>query len=212
MTDNELLNETYGYLFSPELLNEILKCGTIRSVKTGDVLIEIGNNIEFMPLLIDGAIKVLREDENGDDLLLYFLEKGDTCAMSMTCCMRKTKSAIRAEAERDSRIVMIPVTKMSEWISDYQEWKAFVFDSYSNRLKEMIISIDSLAFMNMDERIHKYLKDKVTVNKELEIFVTHQEIAKYLHTSRVVVSRILKRLEKEKRIVMYRNKIALKDF
>jgi CRP/FNR family transcriptional regulator len=126
--------------------------------------------------------------------------------------MRKTKSAIRAEAERDSRIVMIPVTKMSEWISDYQEWKAFVFDSYSNRLKEMIISIDSLAFMNMDERIHKYLKDKVTVNKELEIFVTHQEIANDLHTSRVVVSRILKRLEKEKRIVMYRNKIALKDF
>ena len=101
---------------------------------------------------------------------------------------------------------------MSEWISDYQEWKAFVFDSYSNRLKEMIISIDSLAFMNMDERIHKYLKDKVTVNKELEIFVTHQEIANDLHTSRVVVSRILKRLEKEKRIVMYRNKIALKDF
>ncbi|MDA9169080.1 Crp/Fnr family transcriptional regulator [Crocinitomicaceae bacterium] len=212
MTDNELLNETYGYLFSPELLNEILKFGTIRSVKTGDVLIEIGNNIEFMPLLIDGAIKVLREDENGDDLLLYFLEKGDTCAMSMTCCMGKTKSAIRAEAERDSRIVMIPVTKMSEWISDYQEWKAFVFDSYSNRLNEMIISIDSLAFMNMNERIHKYLKDKVTVNKELEIFVTHQEIANDLHTSRVVVSRILKRLEKEKRIVMSRNKIALKDF
>ena len=212
MTDKELLIETYGYLFGPDLIDEIFECAMLRAVKSGDVLIEIGDKIEFMPLLIDGAIKVLREDENGDDLLLYFLEKGDTCAMSMTCCMGRTKSAIRAEAELDSRIVMIPVTKMSEWISDFQEWKAFVFDSYNNRLNEMIASIDSLAFMNMNERIHKYLKDKVTVNKELELFVTHQEIANDLHTSRVVVSRILKRLEKEEKIAMYRNKIALKDF
>lgn len=209
---NQLVQDSYGYRFSEELISEICEVGEVKDVKAGEVLIEIGDRMTFMPLLLDGAIKVMREDEQGDDLLLYFLEKGDTCAMTMTCCMGNATSEIRAEAERDSSIMTIPIQKMSEWIGVHEDWKAFVFDSYNNRMTEMLESIDSLAFMNMHERIYKFLKDKVMVNSELELSVTHQEIANDLHTSRVVVSRILKSLEKEGRIKMNRNRISLLDF
>jgi CRP/FNR family transcriptional regulator len=212
MTNRELIEETYSYQFKTELINEICENGQVKHFDAGEVIIEIGDTMQYMPLLIDGAIKVMREDDQGDDLLLYFLEKGDTCAMTLTCCIGNSSSEIRAEAEMDSVLVMVPVQKMSEWIGKYEDWKAFVLNSYNNRLTEMLESIDSLAFMNMHERIYKYLRDKVTVNKELELTVTHQEVANDLHTSRVVVSRILKSLEKEGKIAMHRNKISLLDF
>jgi CRP/FNR family transcriptional regulator len=208
----EQIKDSFGFLFSDKLIQEIIEVGEIKKVKAGDLIIDLGDSLNYMPLLIEGAIKVLREDDEGDELLLYFIERGDTCAMTMTCCVGGTKSEIRACAEVDSTIVMVPVQKMSDWIETHRDWRTFVFESYNNRMTEMLESIDSLAFMNMHERIYKYLKDKVMVNKETSLNVTHQEIANDLHTSRVVVSRILKSLEKEGRIKLHRNKLELLDF
>lgn len=208
----QLLKEHYGFMFADELIAAIQEHGTFYEIKAGDVLIDLGSIIENMPLLIDGAIKVLREDEDGDELLLYFLEKGDTCAMTMSCCMGSSKSEIKAVAEQDSLVVMIPIDKMPLWIQKFDDWRAFVFESYTQRMSELLSAIDSLAFMNMHERVIKYLRDRVMIDKDNALIVTHQEIANDLHTSRVVISRILKSLEKEGKIAIHRNRLEVFDW
>ncbi len=203
------LKESYGGLFEDALISEINQVGTFKEVGAGQKLMEIGEYIRSMPLLVSGAIKILREDEDGDELLLYFLERGETCAMTMTCCVGQTKSEIRAIAETDAKLVMIPVQKMEEWTAKYKTWRNFVFRSYHDRLEELMRTIDSIAFLKMDERLVKYLKEKVNVTKDQTIRNTHQEIAYELHTSRVVISRLLKKLEKLGKIKLHRNSIEV---
>ncbi len=205
----DIIKETYGYLFEEKLIEEIAQVATLKNFDEGNVLIDFGDYIKKMPLLIHGAIKILREDFDEGELLLYFIEKGDTCAMTMACCLGDTKSEIRAVAETNGQLVMIPVSKMEEWLGKYKGWRNYVFNSYNNRLKEMLTAIDNLAFMNMDERLLNYLSEKSIVNKTKDIKSTHQEIAFDLHTSRVVVSRLLKALENEGRIRLHRASIEL---
>ncbi len=205
----EKLKEAYSFLFEEALINEIDTLGQYKKFKADDYLIEIGDYIKTIPLLIKGAIKILREDEQGDELLLYFLERGDTCAMTLTCCIGHSKSRIRAVAETDGELVMIPIEKMEDWLTKYKTWRNFVFDSYNLRLMEMLEAIDNLAFMNLEERLFKYLTDKAKVLGDTSIANTHQEIANEMHTSRVVVSRLLKKLEIEKKIELHRNRIEI---
>lgn len=203
------LIESYGHLFERELIEEINQVGTFKEIPEGFRLIEIGEYIKSMPLLISGVIKVLREDTEGDELLLYFLERGDTCAMTLSCCLGQTKSEIRAVAELDTKLIMIPIQKMEDWTGKYRSWRNFVFQSYHNRLMEMLEAIDSIAFLKMDERLLKYLNDKVNVTHDRMVHTTHQEIAYELHSSRVVVSRLLKNLEKMGKIKLHRNNIEI---
>jgi CRP/FNR family transcriptional regulator len=205
----DILKENYGFIFEEKLLEEIAQVATLRTFEEADILINFGDYIKFMPLLISGAIKIMREDFDEGELVLYFLEKGDTCAMTMACCLGETKSEIRAVAETKGEVVMIPVAKMEEWLGKYKSWRNYVFNSYNNRLKEMLMAIDNLAFMNMDERLYNYLLDKAQINKTDFIQNTHQEIAYDLHTSRVVVSRLLKALENEGKIKLHRASIEL---
>jgi len=171
--------------------------------------LDIGQDITVMPLIFSGAIKVLREDDEGYELLLYFIEKGDTCAMTFSCCLGNGKSEIRAIAESDTELLMIPIEKMDEWMAKYQSWREFILDSYHTRMSELLETIDTLAFMKMDERIMKYLKDRAMVTNDDVIYSTHQDVAHDLHTSRVVVSRLLKSLEKEGKIELSRNHIKV---
>lgn len=205
------LKENFGHLFEDALLNEINQQGTFKEVPENFKLIEIGSYVRAMPLLISGAIKILREDKEGDELLLYFLEKGDTCAMTLNCCLGDTKSEIRAVSETETKLIMIPIQKMEEWSGKYKSWRKFVFESYHNRLNEMLSTIDTIAFLKMDERLLKYLGDKARVSNDGIIHNTHQEIAYELHTSRVVISRLLKKLENLNKIELHRNYILIKN-
>lgn len=205
------LRDNYGHLFDDALLYEINQVGTYKEISADFKLIEIGQYIKSMPLLISGAIKIMRDDDDGDELLLYFLERGDTCAMTLSCCLGQNKSEVRAIAELDTKLIMVPIEKMEEWTSKYKSWRNFVFESYHNRLMEMLETIDSIAFLKMDERLLKYLKEKARISKNNIIHNTHQEIAYELHTSRVVVSRLLKKLEKLDKIELHRNYIVLKS-
>jgi CRP/FNR family transcriptional regulator len=205
----ELLHQIYGSLFEEALLNEIEQVATVKEFNEGDVIIDFGDKILKMPLLLSGAIKILREDFDEGELLLYFIEKGDTCSMSMTCCIGETKSEIKAVAETNGKVVMIPVMYMELWLGKYKSWRNYVFNSYNNRLKEMLNAIDSLAFMNMDERLLNYLLEKSKINGSREINATHQDIAYDLNTSRVVISRLLKALENEGKIKLHRAYIEI---
>jgi len=205
------LKESYGNLFEEALIEEIAQVGTFKEVPAGHKLMEIGEYIKGMPLLISGVIKVLREDPDGDELLLYYLEQGDTCSMTMSCCIGQAKSEIRAIAETDAKLIMVPVRKMEEWTAKYRSWRNFVFESYNNRLNEMLQTIDTIAFMNMDERLVSYLQEKARVNKDSIIRNTHQEIAYDLHSSRVVISRLLKKLEQMGKLEIHRNYLKILD-
>lgn len=203
------LKKNFTNIFEDDLIEEINRVGFLKEIKEGEKVIEIGDYVRSMPLLISGAIKILREDDKGDELLLYFLERGDTCAMTLTCGLGQTKSEIRAIAELDTSLIMIPIQKMEEWTGKYKSWRNFVFQSYHERLTEMLETIDSIAFLNMDERLVKYLQSKQKVTNDSLINSTHQEIAYELHTSRVVVSRLLKKLESLGKIELYRSSIKI---
>lgn len=205
------LTQNYGHIFEEDLLNEINEVGVFKDIPEGSKLIEIGEYIKSMPLLVTGAIKVLRDDGKGDELLLYFLENGETCAMTLSCCMAQTKSEIRAIAETDAKLIMLPVQKMEEWMAKYRSWRNFVLETYNTRLNELLETLDSIAFLNMDQRLLKYLNDKARVNNSDSIYITHQEIAYELHTSRVVISRLLKKLENMGKIELNRNHIKIFD-
>tara|TARA_R110002049_G_scaffold47793_9_gene138045 strand:+ start:11549 stop:12181 length:633 start_codon:yes stop_codon:yes gene_type:complete len=203
------LKASYGDLFEDALINEIIQVGTYKEIPEGHKMMEIGDYVKSMPLLISGAIKILREDSNGDELLLYYLEKGETCSMTMACCLGQQKSEIRAIAETDAKLIMVPVSKMEEWTKNYKSWRNFVFESYHNRINELLTTVDSIAFYKLDERLIQYLKEKARINNDHRIKNTHQEIAYDLHTSRVVISRLLKKLEQLGKIELHRNFIKI---
>ncbi len=204
-----LLLENYEHILDDNLLKEIFEMGQFKSFQKDDIIIDINQILEYIPLLLSGNIKILREDKDGNELLIYFLEAGETCTMSLTCCMGTSKSKIRAVAEKDSTLLMIPVENMQTWFHTNESWRTFILESYQTRFDEMLETIDNLAFMKMDERLYKYLINKTMLHDSKTLRVKHQEIAEDLHTSRVVISRLLKQLENDNKIKLSRNKIEM---
>ncbi|MDB0040918.1 Crp/Fnr family transcriptional regulator [Algibacter sp.] len=207
--NNDLLQQKFAHSLDEDLITEISKNGILKKFKKDDIIIDINQSLNFIPLLLIGDIKIIREDKDGNELLIYFLEAGETCTMSLTCCLGTTKSKIRAVAEKDSSLVMIPVENMQRWFHNNSSWRNFILQSYQIRFDEMLEAIDSLAFMKMDERLYKYLKNMAMVDESKTISIKHQDIAEDLNTSRVVVSRLLKKLENENKIELGRNKIVI---
>ena len=203
------IKQYYGSQFEPELIEEISCVATLMEVPEGQDLIRPGQFIKSMPLLLSGSIKIMRLDDKGDELLLYHLESGDTCAMTMTCCLGKTVSEIHAISETPTKLLMIPIGKMEEWSSKYKSWRNFVFNSYHNRMMEMLESIDNIAFKNMNERLENYIQDKIEILNSKHLNTTHKEIAHDLHSSRVVISRLLKKMEIDQKIKLHRSFIEV---
>lgn len=205
----ELLQEKFNHILDSNLVKEIFETGTFSQFEKDDIIIDINQPLRYIPLLLSGNIKILREDSDGNELLIYFLEAGETCTMSLTCCMGTSKSKIRAVAEKDSSLIMIPVEKMQNWFHNNESWRNFILESYQTRFNEMLETIDNLAFMKMEDRLQKYLSNKVKLNESNTIIVKHLDIAEDLHTSRVVISRLLKQFENDNKIKLSRNKIEI---
>jgi len=208
----EKLDDYFSSMFEDALIDEIVEVGYIDKLKNGELLIDIGENMTHIPLILSGVVKVIRKEKKGDELVLYFLERGDTCAISFVNCLNRSKSLFKAVVEKDAEIIFLPVDKIEPWLIKYKTWRQYIIDSYHYRLIEMVESIDSLAFMKMNERVFKYLNDKVKINKDVNLEITHQEIADDLNTSRVVVTRLLKQLHDEGKIYSSRNKIRVLNF
>ncbi|PIB34285.1 Crp/Fnr family transcriptional regulator [Reichenbachiella sp. 5M10] len=204
----ELLQNKFGSVFQKELIDEIAARSILRTLEIGETLIDYGKYIKSIPLVLEGSVKIIREDDKGNELFLYYISGGDTCALSLTCCMNQKKSEIKAIVETGGAIAMLPLQYMDEWMK-YASWRQYVFRSYHERFEEMLSALDSVAFLNLDERLLNYLLDIKENTGTFEIFRTHQEIANDLGTSRVVVSRLLKRLVQEDRIELHRNRIEI---
>lgn len=204
-----ILTERFPVFSEPELQSELLEHASLKSVPAGTVLMEIGAHIHMIPIVLEGSIKVLRQDDEGKEILLYYLMENETCAMTLTCCMHTSVSGVRAVAESDLSFLAIPHHKMESWMWRFQSWKAFVMRSYQARFDELLRTIDQIAFSKMDERLWQYLLDKVEVSGNKEISVTHLQIAQELGTSREVVSRLLKQLERMERVRLGRNLVEV---
>ncbi|MFY0605373.1 MAG: Crp/Fnr family transcriptional regulator [Cyclobacteriaceae bacterium] len=193
--------------FESQLIDEISTVGRLKKVISGEILISPEIESDEIPLVLEGTLKVSRKDESGSELLLYFLDGGETCAMSITCCIEGKRKPMYVRAEEDSVMWMIPMGLVDAWLVRYQSFRKFVFQSYQVRFDELLGAIDSIAFLKLDERLYKYLLDKKQASGSYEIHKTHEQIATEMNTSRVVVSRLLKKLEREGRIEQYRNRI-----
>lgn len=196
-------------IFESKLNDEINEVGTEMSFAEGDTIIEYGKFIHMIPLIQTGVIKVLRRDDEGRELLLYYLSANSTCSMAYSCCMESRQSEIRAIAEEDVTLLAIPHAKLDEWLCKYPSWKSFIMHSFNERLLEMLKTIENIAFKKLDERLIDYLKEKQRINHSAVIKASHNTIAEEMGTSRVVISRLLKHLENDKKIILYRNELRI---
>jgi len=196
-------------IFEPDLLQEINRFGVLKHFKEGDIIMDYGKYIRMMPMVIKGTLKVLKKDETGKELLLYYLSSNESCSMAYSCCLEAKKSEVKAIAEEDVDLIAIPHTKLDEWLCKYPGWKNYIMRSFNLRFLELLKSIESIAFHKLDDRLIAYLKEKQRLSGSSVIRASHYLIADELATSRVVISRLLKQLENDGRIILYRNEIKL---
>jgi CRP/FNR family transcriptional regulator, anaerobic regulatory protein len=202
----DLLRKRFPF-FEKMLIDEISKEGEWITVETGEELMSEGKYIRSFPIVLEGLIRVCRKDDEGREVLLYYLNPGQVCAMALTCCMGRMQSNISAYADEDTEIIRIPVDCLDKWMTTYVTWKEFVMYAYRSRFDELLNTIDGIAFKKMDERLVKFFADRFKASGEKIYLGTHQDIANSLTSSREVISRLLKQMEKTGMIIIGRNKI-----
>ena len=195
--------------FEPKLVEEIEKVAVLKKLEAGVELMRPGMPVRSIPIILSGSLRIMRQDEEGKETFLYFLTKGETCAMSLNCFSANRPSAVRAVAEDPTELMLVPVEKLDYWMSIFPSWKTFVFQAYQRRFEDLLEAVDSLAFQRMDERIWRLLKKKAALQEKRYVYATHQELADELNTSREVVTRLLKKLEGMGKMKTHRNRIEL---
>ncbi len=201
--------EHFNTLFEPELIREIEQNGRFMTVHAGDAILQPKQLIKHIPLILSGSVKVTRLDDDGREILLYYVNPFESCAMTFTCCMQLQESEILAIAEEDVELIVVPIKIMDTWMVKFPSWKSFVMKTMHQRFNEMLKTIDQLAFQKLDERLIHFLKEKSKTTKSSLINLSHEQIATQLATSRVVISRLLKVLENDRKVILYRNQIKL---
>lgn len=204
------IKDHFPLIIQNDLIETIGNKGKIILIKAGERLLDIGQYVKMIPLVTKGAIKVLRQDDDGAELFLYFLYPGNTCTMTVQCCRANLPSEIIAIAEEDTELIALPVEIMDTWMREYDDWRQFILTSYSDRFYELLKTIDSVVFHKLDERLLEYLEEKKKIAGTGTLHISHQEIANDLHSSREVISRLLKQMEKNGQLKLGRNKIEFK--
>jgi CRP/FNR family transcriptional regulator, anaerobic regulatory protein len=194
---------------SPELREKLYKNAVIKTYQEGDVILNENANIRAIPIVTKGSIRVIRTDEDGREILLYYIKAGESCIMSFLGGLHHETSKVKAEVEEDAEILFLPVDKVSLFIKEYPEWLDYIFRLYHKRFEELLEVINAIAFKKTDERLLLLLNKKSELINSKTIVVTHEQLANELGTVRVVVSRLLKQLEDNGTVQLGRNKITL---
>jgi len=195
--------------FEPGLIELIEQEAVQRTFRSGEVIMRTGQFIKSTALILEGRIKIYRENPEGGEFLMYYLGPGQACALTMICAVQSKTSEIMAKAEEDTEVLMIPIQLMDDLMNKYKSWYQFVVQTYRNRFDELLSVIDNIAFRNMDERLEFYLKRSATATGKKTIETSHQQIADDLNSSREVISRLLKKMEQRNLLKLHRNMIEL---
>jgi CRP/FNR family transcriptional regulator len=195
--------------FEPQLIEDIEAHALIKQFKAGETIIKTGQYIQYTLLVLQGKIKIFREDQDGNEFLLYYLQPGQACAISMICASKMETSQIMAKVVENAEVVMIPLQQMEQWMGHFKSWYEFVVNTYKNRFEEILLVLDQVAFRSMDERLKFYLKRQVEQLGQTHLNISHQEVANELNSSREVISRLLKKMEQRGMVKLHRNHIEV---
>jgi CRP/FNR family transcriptional regulator len=193
--------------FEPELISIMERESSFKSYKAGEVIMRKGQYIRSTVLVLEGRVKIYRENEEGGEFLMYYLQPGEACAVSMICAVQSEASEVMARAEEDTELLMLPIQLMDELMNKYKSWYQFVIRTYRSRFDELLTVIDNIAFRNMDERLEFYLQRHMQATGKNQIELSHQQIAEDLNSSREVISRLLKKMEQRGLVSLHRNMI-----
>lgn len=191
----------------PALVKEIIEYGVVMSVKPGDIILETGNEIQYVPLVLEGSVKVVRGDGENHEVMLYYIREGESCALTLSSCIKREKSTVKAIAEARSTLLLLPVFRVYQWMRTYPTWHDFLVNTYAHRFEEMLDIINNICFQNTDERLRNYLAEKSGLLQSNVLHISHQEIANDLGVTREVISRLLKQMERKNQIKLYRERI-----
>lgn len=206
MQDSVLSSE---FMSSPDLVEKLYKYGVTKTYQEGDIILDENSSIRSIPIVMKGMLKVIRAEEDGREILLYYIKAGESCIMSFLGGMHNEKSIVKAEVEEDTEILFLPIDKVSLFIKEYPEWLDYIFRLYHKRFEELLDIINAIAFKKVDERLLNLLHKKSEILNSKTIIITHEQLANELGTARVVVSRLLKQLEDAGKLQLARNKITI---
>jgi CRP/FNR family transcriptional regulator, anaerobic regulatory protein len=201
--------KTAEFSINCTLLEKLKKESTTKTFAPDTVLIDENDHIKFVPIVLNGSIKVFKLDEDGREMLLYYIKPGESCVMSFLGATCNGTSKIKAVVEEEAEVLVLPVHKATELIRENPQWIQFIFELYNRRFEELLSVVNAIAFQKVDVRLWELLKTKVKLLKTDELNMTHQQVADELGTAREVVSRLLKQLERDKKISLGRNKIKI---
>ncbi|MCE3075971.1 Crp/Fnr family transcriptional regulator [Chryseobacterium gwangjuense] len=205
--ENTVLSSEFNS--SPELVEKLYQYGITKTYEEGDIILDENSSIRSIPIVMKGMMKVIRAEEDGREILLYYIKAGESCIMSFLGGMHNEKSIVKAEVEEETEILFLPVDKVSLFIKEYPEWLDYIFRLYHKRFEELLDIINAIAFKKVDERLLNLLQKKSELSNADTIIITHEQLANELGTARVVVSRLLKQLEEDGKLKLGRNKIQL---
>ncbi|MFP5079448.1 Crp/Fnr family transcriptional regulator [Pedobacter sp. JCM 36344] len=194
---------------SPELIKKLYQYSTKKHFDAGSIILNENSNIRSIPIVIKGVMKVIRTEEDGREILLYYIKAGESCIMSFLGGLHNETSKVKAEVEEDAEILFLPMDKVSLFIKEYPQWLDYIFRLYHKRFEELLEIVNAIAFKKVDERLVTFLKNKSALTGSKTITITHEQLANELGTARVVVSRLLKQLEDSGTVQLGRNKISL---
>lgn len=201
------MDSDFKKIFEPTLLEQINALDEVEIPK-GTVILKEAAYIKEIPLVIEGKIKVRKSDENGKEIILYHISPGESCILSITSCVNEKQSNAEAITEETSKLVVVPAAKVKEWMNTSKSWRKFVMQLYYSRLDSLLQLVDSISFKQTDSRLYDKLNELRTKNGD-EIRITHQQLANEIGTVREVISRLLKRLEKDGYISLDRGIIKI---
>ncbi|MES3017186.1 MAG: Crp/Fnr family transcriptional regulator [Bacteroidota bacterium] len=195
---------TFFKQFEPDLKEKLIQNCSIKTFSAGDIIMETGQYFRSTMIIVEGRVKLYRQGEDGEEFFMYYIEPGGACALSMICAARQEASEIMAKAVEDTVALLMPIHLMDELMRDYKTWYYFVLETYRNRYEELLVLIDHVVFKGMDERLEFYLLNQYQKLNNRQLNISHQEIARDLNSSREVVSRLLKKMEQQGKLKLYR--------
>jgi len=193
--------------FEPRLVDVLAEQAVLKTFIADDLLMNTGQNMRFTMLLVEGLVKLYREGEDGSEFFMYYIQPGGACALSMICSTRQQTSEIKAKAVDKTTVLAVPTNLMDDLMKNYKSWYYFVLETYRSRFEELLVVIDHVSFKAMDERLEFYLEKQHKDLNTRNLMITHSEIANDLNSSREVISRLLKKMEQQNKVILHRSYI-----